>query len=130
MKQTTTTIKHYRQTHNLHYNPKPPQSTTHNLHHNPPNPQNPPPNPQNPQTPQITNPQRQIGKERLCQILLAVALASSSFLGSVKGRSAEYGFGGMGFWVRSEGKGSWIFGGLVEGREATWENKASELGGD
>ena len=57
------------------------------------------------------------------------ALASSSFLGSVKGRSAKHGFGGMGFLVRSEGKGSWIFGGLVEGRRAMWEKKARELGG-
>ena len=39
-----------------------------------------------------------------------------------------HGFGGMGFWARLEGKGSWIFGSLVEGKEATWEKKARELG--
>ena len=40
----------------------------------------------------------------------------------------QHGFSGMGFWVQSEGKGSWIFGSLVEGREATCEKKARELG--
>ena len=56
------------------------------------------------------------------------ALTSSSFLGSVKGRSAKHGFGGMGFWVQSKGKGSWSGDNLVEGRGATWEKKARELG--
>ena len=57
------------------------------------------------------------------------ALTSSSFLDSIRGRSTEHGFGGMSFWVWSKGKGSWIFGSLVKGREAMWEKKASELGG-
>ena len=35
----------------------------------------------------------------------------------------------MGFWVQSKGKGSWSDDGLVEGRRATWEKKARELGG-
>ena len=35
----------------------------------------------------------------------------------------------MGFWVQSEGKESWSGDSLVEGREATWEKKARELGG-
>ena len=35
----------------------------------------------------------------------------------------------MGFWVQSKGKGSWSGDGLVEGRRATWEKKARELGG-
>ena len=35
----------------------------------------------------------------------------------------------MGFWVQSEGKGSWSGDSLVEGRGATWEKKARELGG-
>ena len=54
---------------------------------------------------------------------------SSSFLGWVRGRSAKHGFGGMGFWVQSEGKGSWSDDSLVGGRGATWEKKARELGG-
>ena len=56
-------------------------------------------------------------------------MTSPSFLGSVRGRSAKHGFGGMGFWVQSKGKGSWSDDGLVEGRRATWEKKARELGG-
>ena len=60
---------------------------------------------------------------------MTAALTSSSFLGSVRGRSAKHGFGGMGFWVQSEGKGSWSDDSLVEGRGATWEKKARELGG-
>ena len=35
----------------------------------------------------------------------------------------------MGFWVQLEGKGSWSGDSLVEGRGATWEKKARELGG-
>ena len=35
----------------------------------------------------------------------------------------------MGFWVQSKGKGSWSGDDLVEGRRATWEKKARELGG-
>ena len=41
---------------------------------------------------------------------------SSSFLGWVRGRSAKHGFGGMGFWFQSEGKGSWSGDSLVEGK--------------
>ena len=56
-------------------------------------------------------------------------MTSSRFLGSVRGRSAKHGFGDMGFWVQSKGKESWSDDSLVEGRGATWEKKARELGG-
>ena len=55
-------------------------------------------------------------------------MTSSSFLGSVRGRSVKHGFGGMGFWVQSKGKGSWSGDSLVEGRGASCEKKARELG--
>ena len=146
MKQPTTTIKHYPQTTKQLIT----STTTQNLHN--PQPPSQPTKPITHQTRKIHNPTHNHHKSQthgaraeerderfggfllwhcwqLCQISTMVTLTSSSFLGSIRGRSVEHWFGRMDFWVRSKGKGSWIFGSLVEGREATWEKKARELGG-